>query len=877
MTITIADGRGALWQWDTGRRVKITDGDGVKQIHYQNKCFGCSVDVDVGADGTAIIPDELLQDCHTLTAYVYVTDDTGAYTMEQQDFIVHKRAKPAGYVFTPTDQMTLQMIQRQIGDLADLTTGAKTNLVAAINEAARTGGDGGGSTVELDTTLTQSGKAADAKAVGDILATLTLGQHTDGLIYIFIGGKPMGNGLSINGEIVEPVYGDIVVDNAILSITKGQTVQLGVKLSEKPTQDQTVTVLTDSNALTFDKATLNFTPDNWSEFQFVSVTAGDIDEDTTATITLRNSDELLTDTAITVYLVADAYSVDMTIPEGAYTATAADFDSVTVRGTGLSVGVYTGSASNGATNVYVPPTMEYEGQTYTTIIKGATFGNLPDTVEYLHIDKNCVYTSYGVYAEKTTNLSIFGVKGTGLVGLKYAAPTATKGDYKVEGCSALKWVDGLTESVGVDGKISFKNCPAIEYIPDLSGLTKVTSFNQAFWGCTSLKKVYGMPPNLTNLNSAFYNCSALETAEVPSGVTTMFYSFSGNSNLKKVMVYAEGVTNADSAFKECSGTKVYVPAGSTTYTTLNGIYGSSASIELLYLGGGSKLVVSCWGDSTTSTGTDGEAWPTRLQTKLGEIMQVKNMAISGEWCTSTSCRQGGNEASLVSGVTIPAAVEAVAVTLKSKDGQTFGTSPVLSTGANYNPVTIAGVEGSISISGGQAYFTRKTAGDAVAVSAGTAVVSKNAVARKEDAVQVIYLGTNAGWNLDPNILLNQVQSMVEYYGGTNYIIMGPAGGQMVRTEEARAATLAYEELAAEAFGEHWLNLREYLIANSLTENGLTATKKDNERMAVGLIPWSILLSSNTEGGTDDVHYNTHGLQSVCNAVYAKGQTLGYWN
>lgn len=39
MTITIADGRGALWQWDTGRRVKITDGVGVKQIHYQNRCY----------------------------------------------------------------------------------------------------------------------------------------------------------------------------------------------------------------------------------------------------------------------------------------------------------------------------------------------------------------------------------------------------------------------------------------------------------------------------------------------------------------------------------------------------------------------------------------------------------------------------------------------------------------------------------------------------------------------------------------------------------------------------------------------------------------------------------------------------------------------
>ena len=143
MTITIADGRGALWQWDTGRRLRV--GSGVEQIHYQNRALGGSVDVDVGADGTAIIPDELLQDCHTLTAYAYVTDDTGAYTMVQQDFAVHKRAKPAGYVYTPTDQLTLQTIQRQIGDLADLTTEAKDTLVAAINEVARTGGGGAGS------------------------------------------------------------------------------------------------------------------------------------------------------------------------------------------------------------------------------------------------------------------------------------------------------------------------------------------------------------------------------------------------------------------------------------------------------------------------------------------------------------------------------------------------------------------------------------------------------------------------------------------------------------------------------------------------------------------------------------------------------------
>ena len=142
MTITIADGRGALWQWDTGRRVKITDGEGVKQVHYQNKCFGRSVDVDVGDDGTAIIPDELLQDWHPLTAYAYATDDAGGYTKVQVDFAVHRRARPADYVYTPTERAGFDKLRAEIGNLDDLTTEAKANLVEAINEAAASGGGG---------------------------------------------------------------------------------------------------------------------------------------------------------------------------------------------------------------------------------------------------------------------------------------------------------------------------------------------------------------------------------------------------------------------------------------------------------------------------------------------------------------------------------------------------------------------------------------------------------------------------------------------------------------------------------------------------------------------------------------------------------------
>lgn len=166
MAITIADGRGALWQWDTGRRVRVDDSS-VKQVHYQNKCFGRSVDVDVGDDGTAIIPDELLQDWHPLTAYAYVTDDAGGYTKVQVDLVVHKRARPSDYVYTPTEHAGFDRLRSEIGNLDDLATEDKSTIVAAINEAARSGGGGTkyriGNGLKLDTkTNTLAVDTADA-------------------------------------------------------------------------------------------------------------------------------------------------------------------------------------------------------------------------------------------------------------------------------------------------------------------------------------------------------------------------------------------------------------------------------------------------------------------------------------------------------------------------------------------------------------------------------------------------------------------------------------------------------------------------------------------------------------------------------------------
>lgn len=104
MMLTLNDGRSELWQWDTGRTLAV-DAD-CSQVHFSNKFFGRSIDVDV-VDGAAIIPDILLQTDKDLNVWAFVGTAENGYTKISKTFKVNRRNKPADYVFTPTDQTTL--------------------------------------------------------------------------------------------------------------------------------------------------------------------------------------------------------------------------------------------------------------------------------------------------------------------------------------------------------------------------------------------------------------------------------------------------------------------------------------------------------------------------------------------------------------------------------------------------------------------------------------------------------------------------------------------------------------------------------------------------------------------------------------------------
>lgn len=91
---------------------------------------------------------------------------------------------------TPPDEPSkrwFEAIQSQIGDLSDLTTSAKRNLVAAINEAVRSGGGGGmpyelGETLKLVDGVLSVNTAADAEQDNTLPITSAAVYNTVGNI-----------------------------------------------------------------------------------------------------------------------------------------------------------------------------------------------------------------------------------------------------------------------------------------------------------------------------------------------------------------------------------------------------------------------------------------------------------------------------------------------------------------------------------------------------------------------------------------------------------------------------------------------------------------------------------------------------------------------
>jgi hypothetical protein len=113
---------GFLYQWDTGRKVCVTDigNTVVSEIHIETKSLNGSlvlttevVDSRVIAD----IPNIVLQTAEPITVYAMVTNKNGRQTKYGQSFTVVSRSKPDDYVYAEEEVLTYRTLENRINEI----------------------------------------------------------------------------------------------------------------------------------------------------------------------------------------------------------------------------------------------------------------------------------------------------------------------------------------------------------------------------------------------------------------------------------------------------------------------------------------------------------------------------------------------------------------------------------------------------------------------------------------------------------------------------------------------------------------------------------------------------------------------------------------
>lgn len=105
---SIYDGRKSFYQWDLDRKLIVNDNT-ITEVHFCNKTDDCSLVCKVYEEKekrVVSVPNIILQDNMRITAYGYDSN----YTKHSACFDVIKRSKPADYVYTETEVVTVESI-----------------------------------------------------------------------------------------------------------------------------------------------------------------------------------------------------------------------------------------------------------------------------------------------------------------------------------------------------------------------------------------------------------------------------------------------------------------------------------------------------------------------------------------------------------------------------------------------------------------------------------------------------------------------------------------------------------------------------------------------------------------------------------------------
>ncbi len=290
--------------------------------------------------------------------------------------------------------------------------------------------------------------------------------------------------------------------------------------------------------------------------------------------------------------------------------------------------------------------------------------------------------------------------------------------------------------------------------------------------------------------------------------------------------------------------------------------------------------IACWGDSLTygrNQGTDC-SYPKVLAELTG--LEVYNMGVGGETSTTIAARQGALDIVIDKAFTIPADKTPVEITFKSSDGGVVTPRDV--NAGSWNPCTINGIEGTLSISVNTdtwprvlnwAKFTRTTPGEPVEVSEGSKLIPKAQSVNGD--INIFFTGTNGGWtpantNANDNspedvaALVALIKKQIAHTGSDKFVVIGLTSGNTYAWDSLNAAL-------AKEFGDKFLDAKAYLASRQALEDaGITPTVKDLEFLDEGRIPLSLNCSSE-----DTTHLSDVGYTLLAKQVQQKMIDLGY--
>ncbi|MCR5591440.1 MAG: SGNH/GDSL hydrolase family protein [Lachnospiraceae bacterium] len=272
---------------------------------------------------------------------------------------------------------------------------------------------------------------------------------------------------------------------------------------------------------------------------------------------------------------------------------------------------------------------------------------------------------------------------------------------------------------------------------------------------------------------------------------------------------------------------------------------------------GSLPRIVCWGDSLTVSLDGKSAYPDILRELSG--CEVINYGVESENTAMIAMREGGLRVN-VKATVLPADTDLIPIFLRTENnGHVF----FLDNGdAGINPCFINGIEGELTKLNGSYYFKRARKGERIAVEEGTQLRTHGMVDAREDDVLVIFAGTNdLPDKKSVSNIINLERSMLESAECDKYIIVGLtyAGG----IPEIDAVN----EALAEEFGDHFVDIRKYMLNFGLDDAGITPTADDIADINRGEIPKSLR--------NDYVHGNAAYHKLLGEQIYRRMQYLGY--